>query len=356
MTEKLLIAALVLVCISLLGFSLYMILRSVGSSSLYRHGQQASKQEITQNLIKSPESDAVQEEQEVFKELEEGQLIYKGEVWAYNEDIMSFLCMGVDAQNGVTTEKTYGKAGQADAIMLIVINPHKEEIEILNINRDSMVEIELYDTDGNYAGSKMGQIALQYAYGDGRVRSCELMEQTVSDLLYGIPIHGYIAMDMQSIPAINDLVGGVEVTVPEDMTAYKNTWYQNASIHLNGEDALLFIRERDENSSELGSNLKRIERQKQYLGQFAVRLKEKTKKDITFPLSLYNKVQKHIVTSFSVDEITYLASTVLGYDFSMEKISSIAGDMKMGEKNEEFYVDEEALRNKIIETFYEKVQ
>ena len=63
-----------------------------------------------------------------------------------------------------------------------------------------------------------------------------------------------------------------------------------------------------------------------------------------------------MVTSLSVDEITYLASTLLGYDFSMENIISIQGEMAMGEKNEEFYIEEEALRTLIIEIFYEKVE
>ena len=129
---------------------------------------------------------------------------------------------------------------------------------MININRDSMTDIELYDTDGGYAGTETKQLALQYAYGDGRVGSCELMEKTVSKLFYGIPIHGYVALDMESIPTINDSVGGVEVTVLEDMTKYKPNWTEGIRIKLTGADALLYIREREDESTELGSNVKRI--------------------------------------------------------------------------------------------------
>lgn len=359
-TERFLVGGLILVCVCLVGFSLYMVIRSVGMSSLYQNADETARQQLTQNLVEplteetAGGSDGQTEDE--YVELEEGQLFHEGEIWQYNEEIMTFLCLGVDARSGISKEKTIGKGGQADAVMLIVVNPHTKQIEIINVNRDSMVEVELYDTEGGYAGTKTLQIALQYAYGDGRIRSCELMEQAISDLFYGIPIHGYVALDMESIPTINDMVGGVDVVVLEDMTKCKTDWYEGASIHLTGEDALLYIREREFESAELGTNLKRIERQKQYLAQFVNKLKEKTKADITFPLNLYGKVQKHMVTSFSLDEITYLASSLNGYDFSMENVSTIQGEMKMGEKNEEFYVDDEVLRKKIIETFYEKVE
>ena len=360
-TERILVAGLILLCVSAVGFSLYMILSSLGKSGLKQHAQSVASQEyanqlsdeVTGTMESTSDEDSVEE---TTKELQSGQILVNGEVYQYNEDILTFLCMGVDSRNGITNEKTPGKGGQADAILLVIANPHTEQLQVININRDSMTDIELYDTDGGYAGTETKQLALQYAYGDGRVESCELMEKTVSKLFYGIPLHGYVALDMESISTINDSVGGVEVTVLEDMTKYKSGWYEGASIYLTGEEALLYIREREEESKELGTNTKRIERQKQYLLKFVDKAMAKTKEDITFPLTLYGKVQNHMVTSLSVDEMTYLASTVLGYDFSMENIISIQGEMAMGEKNEEFYIDDKYLRAFIIDTFYEKVE
>ena len=359
--ERILVGCLILVCVLLVGFSLFMIIKGVGKMNLHRHADRVASMELTQNLSEAAGTDAetntesdAEESAVATVELEEGQIFHNGEIWQYNEDIMTFLCMGVDSRSGIADEKVPGKGGQADAIMLIVADPHKELIHIINVNRDSMTDIEIYDTDGGYAGTEKKQITLQYAYGDGRVGSCELMEKTVSELFYGIPIHGYAALDMTSIPTLTDSVGGVTVTVPEDMTKYKSGWSQGAEITLKGSDALLYIREREDESGELGTNIKRIERQKQFLSAFVNKLKEKTKNDLTFPITLYSKVQKHTVTSLSVDEMTYLASTLLGYDFSMDNILSLTGEMAMGEKNEEFYVDDEALRTLIIETFYER--
>ena len=158
---------------------------------------------------------------------------------------------------------------------------------------------------------------------------------------------------MQSIATLNDAVGGVEVTVLEDMTKFKGTWTKGTQVHLSGEEALLYIARR--NTAYLGTNIGRVERQKQYLTAYVKQLKNKIKQDVTFPLTLLGQIQKHMVTSLNVQEITYLADTLMGYDFSMENIISIPGESKLGEKHEEFYIDDAALKQIVIDVFYDKV-
>ena len=346
-TEKLIVAGLILCCAVVLFFSTFVILKSVGKNSLKKHAGEVANQELATTL-----NDEIEMIDEPF-ELEEGQILVEGEVYEYNQDIMTFLCMGVDARSGIGKEKTPGKAGQADAILMVVVNPRKEDISVIAINRDTMTDIEIYDTAGMYLEEETAQITLQYAYGDGREKSCSLMEQTISELFFGIPIHGYGALDMQSIATLNDAVGGVDVTVLEDMTKFKKDWTRGANVHLSGEDALLYIQRRD--TSYMGTNLGRVERQKQYLTAYVDKLKKKIKEDITFPVTLLGQIQKHMITSLSVQEITFLADTLLGYDFSMEHIISIPGESKMGKKHEEFYIDDAALKQIVIEVFYDKV-
>jgi len=344
-TQKLIVAGLILCCVLIVFFSTFMILKSVGKSSLRRHASEVVSTELSGKL-----SDEIENEQVL--ELEEGQILVEGEVYEYNDDILTFLCMGIDSRSGIAEDKIPGEAGQADAMLLVVVNPRKEKIQVIALNRDTMTDIQVYDINGIYMGEEKAQITLQYAYGDGREKSCEMMEQTVSKLLYGIPIHGYGALAMQSIATLNDAVGGVDVTIPENMTKFKADWVEGAQVHLSGQDALLFVQRRDTKLS--GSNFGRVERQKQYLTKYADKLKQKIKSDITFPVTLLGKIQKHLVTSLQVDEITYLADTLLGYEFSMDDIISLPGESKMGEKHEEFYLDDEALKEIVIDVFYEK--
>lgn len=340
----------VFLCFFVLVFIIYIVLQNLGKSNLDRHGENmanagniSSLNELTQEL----EADTY--------ELEEGQILVNGQIYEYNQDIVTFLCMGIDSHSGISKTKIPGKAGQADALILVVVNPKTEEIQVINVNRDSMTDIEIYDTAGVYIGKEKGQITLQYAYGDGREKSCELMEKAVSDLFYGIPIHGYAALDILAIATLNDAVGGVEVTVDEDVAVYMPQWKVGSKVTLQGEEALYYVRHRAAETEELGTNIRRIDRQKEFMTAFVQALKNKTKNNISFPLSLYKDVQKHIVTSVSLEEITYLANMVLGYDFSLGNMRGMTGDLVMGEESEEFHVNDTDLKQMVIDVFYTKV-
>lgn len=71
-------------------------------------------------------------------------------------------------------------------------------------------------------------------------KSCDLMETAVSGLLNGIPIHGYSAVNMDSISVITDLVGGVEITVPDASLEKVNPNF--------GKVLLLLLQEKMQNS------------------------------------------------------------------------------------------------------------
>ena len=75
---------------------------------------------------------------------------------------------------------------------------------MLQVSRDSMTDVDIYDANGNYYTSVRAQIATQYAYGDGKQSSCLAMEKTVSELLYDLPIAGYVSLDIAGIHAMQD--------------------------------------------------------------------------------------------------------------------------------------------------------
>lgn len=86
------------------------------------------------------------------------------------------LCMGVDKSVPMSErDPLTGSIGQADVVYLISVDTRTAEISLLAIPRDTMVEIEKYDSNLNYLGREMGQICIQYAYADGMTKSCELM-------------------------------------------------------------------------------------------------------------------------------------------------------------------------------------
>ncbi len=284
--------------------------------------------------------------------LEAGSIRYQGDVYTYKKDIMTFLFLGIDRTGEVSASSDRFKGGQADAMFLAVLDPDDKKIRIIGINRDTMTSMKVYDKNGNYAGKETAQIALSHAYGDGMEESCENSVDAVSNLFYGLPIHGYFALNMSVMAKLNDAVGGVDVIIPESASGLEPGWNTGDKVHLTGDAAYQFIHYRD--TSKEQSAEERLERQKQYLKNFIAQAKTAMKKDMTLPLQLYTQITPYMVTDVTADEAVYLAGEALSYSFGDEDLYSMTGEVRMGEEFEEFYPDETALYEMILAIFYEK--
>lgn len=219
--------------------------RSTGRAGLRQHAQTTAEDAPSGMQAAAMEKDTDASQEEASYELQEGQIRYNGKTYQYKENLMNILCLGIDSRDGIAKEKTPGKAGQADCVILAVLDDDAKTIQLINISRDSMVPVHVYATDGSFVEDRTEQLALQYAYGNGRDWSCQLMEEAVSDLFYGLPIHGYCALSMNSIADLNDAVGGVTVTVPEELAELKpNLFTAGETVTLKGDLAYHFVHDR----------------------------------------------------------------------------------------------------------------
>lgn len=323
-----------------------LVIRTVGKNRLKNSTVESHPVIITEETAL-----AAPEEKEKW---EEGWIKYNGKVYEYNDDIMTFLIMGVD-KNGKVKQVAEGtNGGQADALFLLVLDSKKETISVIGINRNTMTDIDVYNEYGDYVTTTKAQIAVQHGFGNGVEESCEYEVDAVRKLMYQLPIHGYAAINMKAIPIINDAVGGVNLQAIEDVyKGKKKIISQGDSVHLKGEEAYLYLRDRDEN--EFGSADRRLARQKQYLTIFLAQAKAAVKNDIGVVSELYKDITPYMTTNVSFDEVAYLAPEVAGYQFSESQFHMIEGETKMGEEFEEFYPDEEKLYDLIISVFYSEV-
>ena len=177
--------------------------------------------------------------------LEAGRISYQGRIYAYKSDVLTFLCMGIDRKGEVKASANPFKGGQADALFLVVLDPKDKRSSVIGINRDTMTEISTFDRNGLYAGKETAQLALAHAYGDGLEKSCENTVEAVSKLFYGLPVHGYCALNMSAISLLNDAVGGVDVVIPESGAGIMKDWKTGEQVHLDGKHAYTFIQYRD---------------------------------------------------------------------------------------------------------------
>ena len=346
-----LIIILCLLILAAMGVVTFMIIKNIGAKNLQQQATTTAPVMTMQNANTEDEAQSEQEEEQ----LEEGQIIYKGQKYQYNSDIMSFVIMGIDTMDTVDkliASKVNG--GQSDMNFIALMNPHTKKIQLIAINRNLMTTIYKYTADGTFAGTEYAQITLQHAYGSGGADSCEMMVSAIDNVMYMIPIHGYFAMNMGAIAKLNDAIGGVELTALEDIKKDNTNIKKGEKVTLIGKDAFWYTKYRDWTVA--GSADARLSRQKQYLYAFVNKLKKMVKNDISLPLDLYNIVSAYSVTDISLDKVTYLASIAMNYSFDMEDIYSVPGETVTSETEyEEFYVDEEALYEMIVEIFYEPV-
>lgn len=352
--------AIVIACIVLLIVGIYFAIRAIGERRLRANAKSEGPEIATSTLVESAD-DISQEEKQAATVWQEDWIRYNGKVYEYNDKLMTFLVMGIDKQGEVSESKSATDGGQADAIFLVVANPDEKKLSLIGINRDTMVDINAVDVYGNQTqATAYAQIAVQHGYGDGKELSCQLMEEAVSNLFYQLPINGYVSINMGAIPELNDAVGGVSLTAIEDVYTLENDVKkrkllvsQGEQIDLEGNDAYTYVRYR--NKEEFESARLRLARQKQYLEGFLNQAKIETKKNLTLPVSVYQKLSKYMVTNITVDEISYLATEYVGYDMDENGIYTLEGETNMGEKHEEFYPDEDALIDLMIQIFYQEV-
>lgn len=283
-------------------------------------------------------------------------VIYKGHKYQYNENITNILFMGVDKDNldSKDTKLKMRGAGQSDTIFLAAMDTSSGKVTLVNVPRDIMTYVRSYDKDGKYDGKKLRQICLAYAYGDGKKKSCENVAYAVSKVLYGVPIQSYMSIDLSAISILNDAIGGVNVQVIGDLTSTDPALKEGTNVTLLGGQAETYVRSRE--FEPLDANLKRMQRQQQYVTSYIQKALQEMKSDLTLPLDLLNLVSDNSVTNLSASKITYLATKVSGSSFSSDNIYSIDCKIKEGETGyAEYYPDETKLFEMVLKVFYKQI-
>ena len=273
---------------------------------------------------------------------------YQGKTYHYNDRLLTFLVMGIYSE-----EEDRGLLeGEADANFLCVFDPETKQLNVISLNRNSMVDIDFYNEDGIYLVCEKAQLAIQHGFGMDKEQSSLMHMTAVQRMMLGIPIHGHIAVDMSVVEQMNHAVDGVWVTVLEDLPKADPVFVQGKELCLSDEQAFWYVKYRDWQS--YASADRRLERDKQFLEGFINQAKDKIDEDFLFPYHLYKECGEHIYTNLSTDRILMLLMLAKDLEVQDIRFYSLPGETKMGEVYEEFYIDEEGLFDLIVNLFYEE--
>ena len=272
-------------------------------------------------------------------------LVIDGVQYQRRKDLRTVLFCGVDNTPYEATDFTnmqLSRLGRADTIVLMILNDEARTLQLLEISRDTMVDVEVYNADDTLIYTDEMQITLQYLCGSSHRRCQWLMGQRVSELLYGVPVNNNMSLTMDGIAVLVDAVGGLTVTMPEDYTYIDPRYQQGATVTLSGAETNTFVRYRD--TEVTGSNDVRMARQTWFVKQLFHMLGGLCRSRLA---ELLQTAEPYFFTDLDVETIFDLTQ----YDL-VDDILKLPGATREGEEHDEYYVDESALQKLMLQVFY----
>lgn len=197
-----------------------------------------------------------------------------------SDGILTVLLLGCDMREGEDV-------GRSDTIMLAFVDLQGGGINLLSIPRDTRVEL----AEGR------GVTKINHAFAYGRV---PLVRKTIENFL-NVEIDRYVTVDFQGFADIIDALGGIDYNVEQRMlNEWENIDLQPGQQHLNGSQALSYVRWREPVKADIG----RVERQQAFLGAV---LDQVMSVGTIFRLPrLIGTINDSIQTDFSLKELTSL--------------------------------------------------
>ena len=278
------------------------------------------------------------------------EITYKGITYVPKGNLETYLFAGIDSPDKVTDIEEYDGTGQCDVLIVLVRDRSTDTCKLLTIDRNTMTPIRSLEDDGTYIDTDVAQISLAHAMSLDHDTRAENTVDAVSTLLGGHKIDGFAMVNMGAIQLVNDMVGGVTVTVEDDFPD-SDTLIKGQTVTLKGADAERFIRERKTVGDGLNDN--RMKRQAQYEEAFKPVFQAKCSEDKTFPLDLYHAMEDYMTTNISAKKFSRLA--LLLSDEKEEEKLTIQGTDGFDEDGwQTFTPDEDSLQEVILSLFYKE--
>ena len=187
-----------------------------------------------------------------------------------------------------------------------------------------LTEIKTFDPNGLYAGKGGGaDCACPCLTARGLEESCENTVEAVSNLFYGLPIHGYCALNTRRNKVLSMMpweAGGYHSGIPGrrgmkiNGKGYGYNWSAGDRNPSAGEPICLHKIQRHQGSP--GADVERPDPPKTYLQGFVNQAKAAVEAGYDASAeAIYAGFAIPMVTDISADEAVYLAGQALSYSF-----------------------------------------
>ncbi len=288
-------------------------------------------------------------------------IIYNHKKYTYNNGIINLLVLGIDDLNVVSEKQGLYDGGQSDAIYMLSLDTSNKKFWLVQVPRDAVAYVDIYDEEGNITNSIEAQITVQHGFGNGLEESNYRSAKAISRMFYGLPIHSTTSANMGGVIAVNDAIGGVTVQSLYTFTTYGNdygtneTFVEGETYTLMGTSAYNYIHFRDINR--MNTSSERLARQKQYLNSFFNSAWSTIAHNPTKIIDIYNTAMDYIITDLSTSEMVTLVSEAAECSFG--GIYTLEGKVRDGQQvgeSEHYDLDQDKLKEYLINNYYIEVE
>ncbi len=246
----------------------------------------------------------------------------------------NFLFAGID------------NAGEnTDVLMIVSVDTANGKISFLQIPRDTYLKTE----------EKEGKINQLYRYFLGKhgvKKAAEMLSACLSEV-FGIPIGGYAAFHLDAVENAIDILGGVTLSIPNDISYFDTETGRNVCIkagrqRLGGKEACRYLRHR---ASYAEGDLGRLDAQMRFLSAVLSEL-ILMKKPMQY-LHLYQKILPKVLTNLSErDIIDFAAAFIKSRERVAVRIMRLPGEACRGNSGGWYYVANRAATEKMLSAYF----
>lgn len=216
-----------------------------------------------------------------------------------SSDRINILVLGADAR----TPQTHG---YTDSINILSIDKNTKEVYILSIPRDTRVPIP---------GRGVDKINSAYAYGD-----INTTKEAVENFL-NVRIDYYVLVDFTDFKELVDSLGGITMNVEPHISAARPELHgKTGESKLTGEEALIYVRFRQDSQSEGG-------RMKRHREAITTIINEAlTPSNILQSPQVFDQLRKNVKTDIPPLETTVIEKLITGFNMENAKSRVVAGE------------------------------
>lgn len=273
-----------------------------------------------------------------------------GEVEEYFEErVVNVVFFGMHNRN---EDNTFGDVYFIDTILVVAVNFDQDNLTLLAVPRDTYVEIA-----HNGVNDRIRQ---SYSYGYEEYKDADREKQheeglryaidTLSNLLDGIELDYYIAMDMVGLKQLIDAMGGVYYEVEEPMIGFTPQESLDAGPQLlDGQGYLTYLTYREPDARD---DLNRIKRQRYLLLATFEYFQEMGLFNYVIPS--YAAYRDHVQTDLNFNQVAAL-TLFAGERLEADAIKdySLQGEyFTMGDGKTYYLRIDDELKDELINEFY----